>query len=89
MFDTLKKLEISTGLFQMQTPGVDLQITFFSWVYLKKGALPKICDFALTNVIMVFAVLNDTKGKFFVQMVRDVVEINENDFIRFGLLITK
>jgi hypothetical protein len=47
------------------------------------------CHFALTNGINVVAVRKDIKGKFFVQIVRDVVEINENDFIRFGLLITK
>lgn len=47
------------------------------------------CHFALTNGINVLVVRKDTKGNFFVQMVRDVIEINENDFIRFGLLITK
>lgn len=47
------------------------------------------CHFALTNGINVLVVRKDIKGEFFVQMVRDVVETNANNFIRFGMLITK
>lgn len=47
------------------------------------------CQFALSNRINILVVRKDIKGKFFIQTVRDVVEINENDFVRFGLLITK
>lgn len=47
------------------------------------------CHFALKNGINILAVRKDIKGKFFIQIVRDVIEINENDFVRFGLLKTK
>jgi hypothetical protein len=53
------------------------------------GVLPKIRHFALSNGINILVVRKDIKGKFFVQFVRDNIEINENDFVRFGLLITK
>jgi hypothetical protein len=47
------------------------------------------CHFALTNGINVLALRKDIKGKFFVQIVRDVIETNGFDFARFGLIITK
>jgi hypothetical protein len=47
------------------------------------------CSYTLENNIALLVVRRDIKGKFFVQIVRDVIETNGFDFARFGLLITK
>jgi len=46
MFDTLKKLEISTGLFQIQHPGVNLWIISLSHALAQNGGItqnPSFC----------------------------------------------
>lgn len=47
------------------------------------------CAYALENKIKVLVVRRDIKGKFFVQVVCDVVETNSFNFVSFGCLITK